>query len=129
MTHRCEAKFCVSHTFECDVIGVLVDALQRLAAAATVAQLRRVVVGTGGPGIELVRSAQTQRLELRLQLTVLRVTQVQLQQAPEIRIDAEEVDAPAIGDVLVANGLANDWFAGDVVHAGGLAVSCVVRPA
>ena len=52
-----------------------------------------------------------------------------LAQAPEIRIDVEEIDAPAVGDVLMANRLANDWFAGDVVHAGGLAVSCFVRPA
>jgi hypothetical protein len=121
VAHRGEAEFCIGHAFERDVIRVLVDALQWLAATGAVAQFRGVVVGAGRPGVELVGRALAQRLELRLQCLVHRVTQVQPQQAGQIRVDGKEVDAPAVGNVQMAAGmpseLASDWLVDDIVHA------------
>ncbi len=52
VAHRRQPQFRVGHAFKRDVIGMLVDALQRFAAPRAMPQLRRISVGGQRPDVE-----------------------------------------------------------------------------
>ncbi|KGX30923.1 hypothetical protein Y600_390 [Burkholderia pseudomallei MSHR3709] len=99
MAHRGEPELRICDALELDVVRMLVDRLERLAAPRARLKHGRVPVGARREAVELVRRAQPERAQFRLEAAKARFAQMEPQQRRAIGIAREEVDAPRIGDV------------------------------